>query len=229
MVTLYLQKDLIIVICKNRIYEMIKLIIFDLGKVILDFSQRDIARGLATFSTLTKYQDPAKIMDHMFNNGSKIINLYEEGKITTDDFFSYFKESFGLNISFPRFKKIWNEIFKENDGIDMLIERFKKDFMLFLLSNTNELHFEYVKEEYPVIHKFDRWVVSYEAGVRKPEPEIFQIALNKAGVKPNETIFIDDIRENVKGAESIGINSVEFESVNQITTYIEERIYESRQ
>jgi len=207
---------------------MIKLIIFDLGKVILDFSHRDIARGLAAFSTLAKYQDPAKIMDHMFNNGSKIINLYEEGRITTDDFFIYIKESFGLNISFPRFKKIWNEIFKENDGIDMLIERFKKDFMLFLLSNTNELHFEYVKEEYPVINKFDRWVLSYEAGIRKPEPEIFQIALNKAGVKPNETIFIDDIRENVEGAESIGINSVEFKSVNQITTYLEEKTYESR-
>src|SRR3990170_3516731 len=135
---------------------MIKLIIFDLGKVILDFSFSSVAEGLAD-----------------------------------------------------------------------LIERLKKDFRLCLLSNTNELHFEFIRKNFPVVYKFDMWVLSYEAGVMKPDPEIFRIALRKAGIEAEEAIFIDDIRGHVFGAQGLGINSVEFKSVAQITRFIEETVYES--
>ena len=206
---------------------MIKLIIFDLGKVILDFSHRDIAEGLAPFSAAPGYQDPDNILDHMFNNGAVIVNLYEEGRITSEEFFSYIRETYRLDISFLHFKQVWNEIFTENKGVTELIERLKKEIPIFLLSNTNELHFEYVKKKFPIVHKFDKWILSYETGMRKPCPEIFQTALGKAGVLPAEAIFIDDIREHVVGAQGLGINAVEFKSVEQATIYIEEKIYES--
>lgn len=205
---------------------MIRLIIFDLGKVILDFSHLKIAEGLAVCSNHRTYRDPKNIVEHMFNTGSKIASLYEEGKITSNDFFEYIKETFGLDISFLQFKLIWNEIFSENKGIGDLIKRLKEDFTLFLLSNTNELHFEYVKEKFPIVYKFDKWVLSHEAGIRKPHPGIYHMALSGAGVKPEEAIFIDDIAEFVSGAQSIGIHAVEFKSVEQITRYIEEKAYE---
>ena len=206
---------------------MIKLIIFDLGKVILDFSHQNIAEGLAPFSETSRYQDPDNILAHMFNSGAGIVNLYEEGRMTSEEFFSYIRETFRLDISFLQFKQIWNEIFTENKGVAELIERLKKEFPLFLLSNTNVLHFEYVKEKFPVVHKFDKWILSYETGLRKPCPEIFQTALRKAGVRPAEAIFIDDIRGHIIGAQGIGINAIEFKSVEQVARYIEEKIHES--
>lgn len=205
---------------------MIRLIIFDLGKVILDFSHLTTAEGLARHSKHKRYQDPGMIMKDMFLEGGKVIIRYDEGKMTSEEFFSWIKETFGLNISFLQFKRIWTEIFTENKGVGDLIERLKKDFTLFLLSNTNELHFNYIKERFPVVHKFDRWVLSYETGLSKPDPEIYHLALSQAGVKPEEAIFIDDIAGHVRGAQSVGIHAVEFKSVEQITDYIEETAYE---
>ena len=77
-----------------------------------------------------------------------------------------------------------------------------------------------------MVHKFDRWVLSYETGLSKPDPEIYRLALSQAGVKPEEAIFIDDIAGHVRGAQSVGIHAVEFKSVEQITDYIEETAYE---
>ena len=205
---------------------MIQLIIFDLGKVILDFSHLKIAEGLARHSEHKRYQDPGNMMEDMLLNGNGVIARYDNGDMTTEEFFSYIKETFGLNISFLQFKRIWTEIFTENKGVGDLIERLKKDFTLFLLSNTNELHFTYIKERFPVVHKFDRWVLSYETGLSKPDPEIYRLALSQAGVKPSEAIFIDDIAGHVRGAQSVGIHAVEFKSVEQVTNYIEETAYE---
>lgn len=205
---------------------MIKLIIFDLGKVILDFSYRNVGDCLATFSTHPEYGDPDHIMDYMFNDSYRIVSLYEEGQITSEDFFIHIRETFRLRISFHEFKRIWSEIFTEKEGIRDLIERVKKDFTLFLLSNTNELHFNYIKQKFPVVHRFDHWILSYETGVKKPRPEIYKIALDRAGVLPEEAIFIDDIQGHVTGAQDIGIHAVQFKSVEQITKYIEEKAYE---
>ena len=205
---------------------VIRLIIFDLGKVILDFSHLKIAEGLARHSEHKRYQDPGNMMEDMLLNGNGVIARYDNGNMTTEEFFSYIKETFGLTISFLQFKRIWTEIFTENKGVGDLIEQLKKDFTLFLLSNTNELHFTYIKERFPLVHKFDRWVLSYETGLSKPDPEIYRLALSQAGVKPEETIFIDDIAGHVRGAQSVGIHAVEFKSVEQIRDYIEETAYE---
>ncbi|MEK6538358.1 MAG: HAD family phosphatase [Nitrospirota bacterium] len=205
---------------------MIKLIIFDLGKVILDFSLSMIAEGLARHSNNYLYANPQNIVDYMLGQGNDITVSYETGRIKSDDVYNYIKKTFSLDLTFHQFKQVWSYIFAENEGVADLIDKLKKDFKLYLLSNTNELHFEFIRQKFPVVHKFDTWILSYEVGVMKPDPEIFRIALLKAGVGADETIFIDDIRGHVLGAQGMGINAVEFKSVEQITSYIEEKVYE---
>lgn len=205
---------------------MIKLIIFDLGKVILDFSFSSVAEGLAGSSKHVLYKDPGNVADYLLKHGAGIAVRYESGKIGSEEFYNHIKESLCLDISFDQFKQIWSDIFRENEGVADLIDRLKMDFRLCLLSNTNELHFEFIRKNFPVVYKFDNWILSYEAGVMKPDPEIFRIALRKAGVGAEEAIFIDDIRGHVLGAQGLGINSVEFKSVAQITRFIEETVYE---
>ncbi len=205
---------------------MIKLIIFDLGKVILDFSFSSVAEGLARSSNHVMYKDPGKVADYLLKHGTDIAVKYESGKIRSEDFYNHIKESFCLDLSFNQFKQIWSDIFRENEGVAELIDRLKRDFRLCLLSNTNELHFEFIRKNFPVVNKFDMWVLSYEVGVMKPAPEIYRIALDKAGVGAEEAIFIDDIKGHVQGAQGLGISSVEFKSVAQITRFIEETVYE---
>ncbi len=205
---------------------MIKLIIFDLGKVILDFSLPMIAEGLARHSNHSLYANPQNIADYMTGQGNDITVFYETGRIKSEEVYNYIKKTFSLDLPFHQFKQIWNDIFKENEGMADLIDKMKKDFKLYLLSNTNELHFEFIKQKFPVVHKFDTWILSYEVGVMKPDPEIYRIALRKAGVEAEEAIFIDDIMGHVRGAQSVGISAAEFKSVEQITRFIEETVYE---
>lgn len=205
---------------------MIKLIIFDLGKVILDFSFASVAEGLASASDDALYRDPANIADYLLKHGNDIAVMYETGRISSREFFNSIKNSFALDLSFDQFKRIWSDIFRENEGVAALIEKLKRDFSLFLLSNTNELHFEFISKNFPIVHRFDTWILSYEAGVMKPDPQIYRIALDKAGVSAEEAIFIDDTKGHVLGAHGLGINAVEFKSVSQITRFIEETVYE---
>lgn len=205
---------------------MIKLIIFDLGKVILDFSRMDIAKGLAGCSTINQYQNPDNIIAYLFDTGYEIIRQFEEGRITSQEFFNHAADVFGLDMSYERFQSVWSEIFVENDGVADLIESLKKDFPLFLLSNTNELHFEYIKKQFPVVHQFDEWILSYKIGKMKPHPDIYREALSRANAAPEDVIYVDDISEYVTAAQEMGINAVEFKSVEQITSQIKEMIHE---
>ncbi|MBU0581138.1 MAG: HAD-IA family hydrolase, partial [Candidatus Margulisbacteria bacterium] len=107
---------------------------------------------------------------------------YDEGKISTDEFFREISSRLKLNISFAEFKPIWQNIFRLNRGVKEMILRLKKRYRLFLLSNTNELHFDFVKKKYDVLGLLDDYILSYKVGFSKPHPRIFQEALKKADV-----------------------------------------------
>ena len=57
---------------------------------------------------------------------------------------------------------------------------------------------------------FDHIIISAEVGVAKPDPKIFQIALDQAGVRPNEAVFVDDFYANIEGCEKVGMTGIHF-------------------
>jgi putative hydrolase of the HAD superfamily len=76
---------------------------------------------------------------------------------------------------------------------------------LYLLSNIGCIHHDHIFEEYDFFRTlFDDGVYSYKAGIMKPERRIFEIARAQFGVDPSRTLYIDDLEENVRGAESVG-------------------------
>lgn len=87
-------------------------------------------------------------------------------------------------------------------------------FNLYLLSNTNpimwdrDIAYNFAQEGYNIDHYFKGYVRSYEAGVMKPEAEIFRIAERRFGIKPEETIFLDDSKANCEAAEKLGFKSL---------------------
>ena len=72
------------------------------------------------------------------------------------------------------------------------------------------MRFGFIKKKFPEILIFDEYVLSFEVGHMKPHPLIYIKALEKAGVKANESIFIDDIKENIEAAQNLGIGGILF-------------------
>ena len=194
----------------------IEVLLFDLGNVILPFNHYQIAEKLARFSERKELSDPPQIFSYLFNREQGVVNDYEIGKISSIEFFNQVKERFQLIMTFDTFVPIWNEIFAENHEVSELIRSLKGKKRLGLLSNTNPLHFEYALSTFPILNLFDKWILSHEVGFKKPAVEIFLKALEWASVPPMEILFIDDIKEHVKVAASVGMQAIHFTSAQQL-------------
>ena len=185
----------------------IKLVIFDIGKVILDFDHMITCNKLAKYSK----KDARYIYDFIFN--SEMLDEYERGEISSMEMFSAISGELGLDISFKKFKEIWSNIFTIKEGIEQLIHRVKTLAKIAVLSNTDEMHFEDIRDKVEIIKDFDWLFLSHEAGYRKPEKEIFEYAINKTGISPENIIFIDDIQEFVEAANKLGITGILYKDI----------------
>jgi len=200
---------------------MIKLFVFDLGNVILPFEHRQIAVKLHQKSTQKTVFTPQQLFDIMFDLHNGLINPYEEGLMSSDEFFSKLKSQFHLDMDMEAFGNIWNPIFRDDPEVNKIILYLKeKGYPLFLLSNTNELHFSYIMEQYPIVHSFDEWLLSFEVGAKKPQKRIYDAIFEKMDIQPSEVFYVDDISRYVETAQQIGINGMIFKSADQLWEFI---------
>lgn len=89
-----------------------------------------------------------------------------------------------------------------------LIEELKTKYKIGLLSNYSSALENRLKNIFKIYHLFDCVANSHDTGLRKPEPESFQYVLEKLGIKAEEAVFIDDLEENIRGAEAVGIKGI---------------------
>jgi len=188
----------------------IRVIIFDLGKVIVDFDHRAICRRLARYCTFT----PNEIYQKIFTSGLE--EQFDEGNVTAYKFFIKIKRHLRLQITMDEFEKTWNRIFRLNPEIAALIKSLKKDYRLLCVSNTNVWHFEYCLKKFPLLQYFDDFILSYKIGKRKPHRKIFKEALLKARCHAHACLYVDDIAEYVHAAEAMGMKAIHFRSAEQL-------------
>jgi putative hydrolase of the HAD superfamily len=193
----------------------VKVIFFDLGNVILPFNHYPIAEKLSRFARESP-KDPSKLFSYLFDFEGGAVNLYETGKISSEEFFRSLKESFRLSLSFEEFVPIWNEIFSEDGEVSEILRSLKREFRLGLISNTNPLHFDYIVPRYPIVRIFEKWILSHQIGFKKPAPEIFRKAIEWASVEPRRILFIDDTPGHVEAAVSLGLQALHFRSADQL-------------
>ncbi len=196
--------------------DSVEVILFDLGNVILPFNHYQIAEKLSRFTGMEEFRDPRRIFSYLFDFQNGAINPYETGKISTEEFFLSLKRELVLSLSFQEFQPIWNDIFWENLEVSETIKSLREKKRLGLVSNTNPLHFDYVLSKFPILRVFDRWILSHEVGYKKPAPQIFQSAIEWAGVLPERILFIDDLKSHVLAAQSLGIQGIHFLSPAQL-------------
>lgn len=202
----------------------IEVIFFDLGNVILPFTHYQIAEKLSRLAQRKEFQDPQKIFSYLFDFQEGIINDFDVGKVTPPNFFQSIKRHLDLSISFEEFIPIWNDIFAEDRKVSQIILSLKGRWRLGLLSNTDPLHFNYILSKFPVMRVFDKWILSYEVGLKKPAIEIFQKAIAWASVKPLKILFIDDMKTHVDVAISLGMQGIHFISADQLKDGLQKKL-----
>ena len=187
-----------------------KNIIFDLGGVILNLiPQATIDRfkeigmdNVEEFYSLTYHAD--FILD------------YETGKITTDDFRNRIRAIAKIPLSNDQIDFAWSGMLLDvpKNRAKLLFE-LSKTYRVFLLSNTNPIHITHfnkaVREDHGVEGLdvfFEKCYYSSDIGYRKPDAKAFQFVLEEAGLKPDETLFVDDIKYNIEAAQKLGLKTL---------------------
>jgi len=202
----------------------IKTLIFDLGGVILDLS---VDHTLEAFAQLSRFEKEKVIA--IYHNEATF-NLYEKGLVGDDEFRSFIRSVYNVNATDEAIDRCWNAMLRGIPEIKLqLLTRLMKSFQVILLSNTNNIHLEYinnsilpafgVKSLDPFFHYT---YYSHLMKMRKPDAEIFEKILSNHNLNPSETLFLDDNKLNIEGANAVGIKTVHVYKPEMILAYFHE-------
>lgn len=189
--------------------------LFDIGKVILNF---DFGLGVERIHLRCSKVGAHGILPAI----ADLTNELESGRISTADYVGEVSERLGFSGSTDDFIRAFEDIFTPNAAMVDLIGQLKQNgHRLYLLSNTNDIHVPFFTREYPVFKHFSGAVYSHREGVMKPEPAIYQAAIQKFGLTPECTIYIDDLEANVIGGREAGLLGIHYDP-NQHSTLLDE-------
>ena len=179
-------------------------LIFDFGNVVAFFDYRRACAVLGAPLGLSSAELFGRVRARGF---APLARRYESGQISAEEFSRGLCTLAGLEIPHPAFAEAWADIFSPNEPIARLIAGLKaQGYRLVLGSNTNDLHAVQFRRQFAAtLAHFDRLVLSYEIGHVKPAAEFYRACAEAAGVPPAACVFIDDLPENVAGAEAAGL------------------------
>ncbi len=191
-------------VLQTRPVARIQNIVFDIGKVLIDF---DYTRLLAFLDDHgIEYEDLDDLMSKMD------LIRYERGEMSSDEFL----ENLGGLLKSPANRddlfRVWTQIFFPVPEMLKAAEQLTAQHRVYLLSNTSDLHWEYIKQKFRLHELTHGTIVSHEVGARKPDEEIYRIAEQELSLRPMETVFIDDLKENAAAAEHCGWHAIHHKS-----------------
>ncbi len=193
----------------------IKAIIFDLGGVLYRI---DHSRTREAFAALGNEPDFSLLSQH------RIFDEYDRGRISTPKFLQELRKFYKLNGTDEDMVVAWNALLLGiiNKNV-MLLQRLREKYPLYLLSNINELHHRAILPECaPLFEIFENKFFSYQLGMRKPDAEIYEAALQSIGYKPSETLFIDDAPQNIASARQQGIAACHLKKISDLPEILEQ-------
>lgn len=183
--------------------KQIKNIIFDLGGVLVGF---DGQRSINSFEALGCHDVAQYVVDHRTEDLFADIEL---GRITTAEFCNEVRRISGTDAKDADIINAWNVLLTPmTDAKRQRLTYLRKEgYRLFLLSNTNDMHWQLCGYVFDIAPLFDHCFLSYEMHLVKPDEDIFLEVLRQADLKPEESLFIDDTLVNVEAARRVGIHT----------------------
>lgn len=187
----------------------IKNILFDLGGVILDISVQ------ATLKSFYELNFPAMMLQYPGNMTTDLFFKYETGRLDTVGFRNEIRRITGNQVTNEEIDQAWNAmIVSIPEERTMLLKVLAQRYDLYMLSNTSPLHtpvFEkmYLEASGISMHEaFKKIYYSYNIGYHKPDREAYEHVINDAGIRPEETLFLDDNIHNIKASQELGFQVI---------------------
>ncbi len=174
-------------------------VVFDLGKVLLEFDYGIVARRLAAHSG----RDAEQIRGLL--DQSPLLFRFESGQMTNDEFFREVSSLTGYTGAFEEFANIFGDIFAMiHPMIELHGQLRTRGVPTFIFSNTNDLAIRHIRVNFPFFAGFTDYIYSHEAGAMKPDHRIYEIVERRTGRKGAELLYIDDRKENIDAGHARG-------------------------
>ncbi|MEQ1918163.1 MAG: HAD family phosphatase [Elusimicrobiota bacterium] len=188
----------------------IKAVFFDIGNVLLRFSNKRILRKFAW----AVGRHPVKVARHIWKG--RLVDRIERGELTGAEIHDLFVSELGYTGDFLKFKTLWCDHFTLDRGSYAILKSLEGRVPTYLLSNTNALHIEHIRARYAFPALVKGAILSHELKLRKPQREIYEAALKMSGTLPEETVFIDDLEENCEGARKAGLHAIRYRGAKDL-------------
>ncbi len=179
------------------------IVVFDLGKVLVDFDYSIAARRIASRSRKSLAEVQVLIEQ------SRFVIDYEIGRVTRQIFYERVREANGFSGTLEEFGGFFADIFTEIPPMIELQARVRqRGIPTYIFSNTNDLAIEHVRRNFRFFTNFDGYIYSYEVGTMKPDPAIYEALENLAGRRGADIVYLDDRPENVAGGAARGWRAI---------------------
>jgi FMN phosphatase YigB (HAD superfamily) len=180
-------------------------LLLDLGRVLVDFDFTRFGRRISQQTGLPLEAVCAAL------GAEDLPARYECGFVSDADFHAEVCRRMAKHVPWADFTEAWNSIFNAEPIVPAeLVEDLARRAELWLVSNTNRIHFEFLRFRFPMLGCFRGYILSHEIGAMKPDARIFAEALRRSGARPEEVLFVDDLETNVEAARVLGIDAFRF-------------------
>ena len=186
----------------------IQAVIFDMGRVLVDIDSNLLVEKLFKGLDASDLQELGrKTMAH------PAMVKFNTGRMDPQTFHRRMCESYGLELSFEAFTSLWCAIFVTMKGMRELLEKIPPRITVGLLSDTDPVHWDFIRRRWPWIDAIKKPTLSFEVGAMKPQAGIYLAAAENVNVPPEHCLFVDDLEVNVEGARAVGMQGIRFETV----------------
>lgn len=197
---------------------MIKTFLFDMGNVLVHFSHERMCDQMGQLCS----RSGPEVREFLFNSGLQW--NFERGFVSEDDFHEQFQTLSGQSVERAALIEAGSDIFWINQSLLPVLDTLKeRGHRLVVMSNTSISHFQFVERQFDVLQKFDDFVLSYEVGAIKPEPRIYEAALDKIQCAPNECFYTDDISDYVATGRTFGLQAEIFTDTANLRQHLHAR------
>ncbi len=179
------------------------IVVFDLGKVLVDFDYSIAGRRLAAQSDMS----PAQVQTYL--DHSPLLYRYETGLMTRQEFFEEVRQATGFRGSLEEFGSFFADIFSEMPEMIALHAQLRRQGIpTYIFSNTNDLAIEHIRRAFPFFANFDGYILSYEVRAMKPAAKIYEALEAMSGKRGAEVLYLDDRAENVEAGATRGWQTI---------------------
>ncbi len=186
---------------------MVEAVVFDLGKVLVDFDYMIAARRIAARSKLSAEQLMVVLVR------APLFLEYERGRVTRQDLFNFIRQASGFTGRMEEFSHFFSDIFTEiRPMVALHSELRKRGVATYVFSNTNDLAIEHIRRAFPFFADFDGYILSYEHGLIKPDAGLYEVVERQSDRRGGQLLYLDDRPENTEAGAARGWQVILHES-----------------